>query len=202
MKSSLCHRCCQAAIWLGLSLPTAVVARTPQGKSQECLACHGQPGMKSESGRNIYVDPAKRKASAHGTLECTTCHEGVKDYPHPSPMPRVKCATCHSAPTDDLSRSVHAILGPGACASCHGNAHEVQPAARTAPQGCVTCHADAVRDYRTSVHASVLKSGSNDGATCSSCHGPAHRILPSSDPASKVAKKNLPDTCGACHANP
>ena len=33
---------------------------------------------------------------------------------------------------------------------------------------------------------------------CASCHG-AHDILPSSDPASKVSKENLVETCGECH---
>jgi formate dehydrogenase gamma subunit len=202
MKPGYINRRCLPAVWLVLLLPASVLARPPQGKSAECLVCHGQPELKSESGRSVYVDPAKHKASVHAILECTGCHEGVKDYPHPKPMPRVDCASCHSEPAKDLPDSIHSILGPKACSSCHGNQHQVQPAAGVAPHTCANCHADAVRDYGESVHATALKAGETDAATCNSCHGPAHRIRSSGDPASKVAKKNLPDTCGACHANP
>jgi hypothetical protein len=47
--------------------------------SEQCLSCHGQQGMASESGRSIYVDPAKHQTSVHGTLGCTTCHTSIKD---------------------------------------------------------------------------------------------------------------------------
>ncbi len=195
-------------LWVALclALPLATAAAPPpravQGKSEECLACHGQPEMKSESGRSIYVNPGKHRASVHGSLDCTTCHVGIKDYPHPKPIRKANCARCHVAAASDLPNSIHSVLGPQACSSCHGNTHEVQPVANTEPQRCASCHVGAVRDYLTSIHASLREAGAPDTATCSSCHGPAHRILPSSDPASKVAKRNLADTCGACHANP
>lgn len=31
------------------------------------------------------------------------------------------------------------------------------------------------------------------------CHGHAHDVLPKSDPASQVARKNMDATCGKCH---
>jgi formate dehydrogenase gamma subunit len=158
--------------------------------------------MKSESGRSIYVDAAKHKASVHGALDCSTCHTGIKDYPHPKPMPRVSCASCHAQPPAEVAGSAHHKLGAQACASCHGPAHEIQRAATAAPQACAGCHGPIVRDYQSGVHATVRRAGDPAGATCQSCHGPAHKILRAHDPASPVAKKNLPDTCGSCHANP
>ena len=47
--------------------------------NQECLACHGEKGMRSESGRSLYVNAARHQSSVHGELGCTTCHEGVKE---------------------------------------------------------------------------------------------------------------------------
>src|SRR5690349_5184429 len=87
---------------------------------QDCLACHGEAGMKSDSGRSLHVDAAKFKASMHGALGCTDCHLGVKEYPHPKPMRRPSCATCHEEPAAQVPKSVHSTLGAAACASCHG----------------------------------------------------------------------------------
>jgi formate dehydrogenase gamma subunit len=67
---------------------------------------------------------------------------------------------------------------------------------------CATCHGDEVKAFESSVHAERAKQGSADTPTCKSCHGSVHSILPSTDAASTVSKKNLPNTCGACHANP
>ncbi len=35
---------------------------------------------------------------------------------------------------------------------------------------------------------------------CTNCHG-AHDMRPKSDPESRVARANIPDTCGSCHMN-
>jgi cytochrome b subunit of formate dehydrogenase len=174
----------------------------PSAGDDECLACHGQKEMKSESGRSISVDAANLKASVHDGLGCTTCHAGVKEYPHPKPMPRVSCATCHAEPKAEIAKSAHEVLGPQACGRCHGAAHETQGAAKASPQQCNACHGEIVRDFQSSVHAAARKNGASDSPSCQTCHGPTHRILPSSDPASPVAKKSLADTCAACHANP
>src|SRR5712692_1081578 len=115
---------------LSWTLQSAAARASPRtDQNEQCLACHGQQGMKSESGRSIYVNPAKHAASVHGSLGCTTCHASVKEYPHPQPMPRVKCATCHVEPATQVPQSLHGALGAQACASCHGTAHEAQRAA-------------------------------------------------------------------------
>ncbi len=146
-----------AALGLLLTLPADAGANQKSaGQAEQCLACHGQPGMQSESGRIISINAAKHAASVHASLDCTVCHTGIREFPHPQPMPRVDCASCHG---------------------------------------------DIVREYELGVHAAVRRSGDTEGATCQSCHGPVHEILPASAPQSPVAKKNLPDTCGSCHAN-
>jgi len=172
--------------------------------NETCLACHGTKDIQAMATKkgDFFIDPAKHQGSVHGPLGCTTCHSTISEYPHPRRVPKVECATCHAETPADVAKSAHAALGAQACASCHGNVHTVQAAGAASPQQCATCHADAVRDYRSSVHLEARRHGDVEGATCQSCHGPAHKILPASDPSSMAAKHNLPDTCGACHANP
>jgi formate dehydrogenase gamma subunit len=183
---------------LALSLP---VVGAGADQNAECLACHGEKEMRSESGRSIYVDAARQKASVHGSLTCTTCHTSIKEYPHPKRVAKVACADCHTEPAGAVPKSIHRSLGSQVCASCHGSPHAIEQAATVASQQCAACHGDAVREYRLSAHAQARKNG-GDGPTCASCHGTAHKIMPARDPASPVAKRNLPDTCGSCHADP
>jgi len=169
---------------------------------QECLACHGEAGMKSASGRSLHVDAAKFKNSMHAALGCTDCHIGVKEYPHPDAKRLPKCGTCHEDPVSQLPKSVHSILGTGAaaCASCHGQAHEVQAAEKLLPQQCATCHEDAVHGYQLGVHAVARKDGDGQAPTCTACHGGPHQILAASDPDSPVSHIHIPNTCARCHA--
>jgi cytochrome b subunit of formate dehydrogenase len=189
----------QVGMLLGLMVGLAVSGRPAFASDQDCLACHGDPTMKSESGRSLHVDAAKHKSSVHGDLGCTACHVGVKEYPHPKPMKMPNCATCHDQETAQVPQSVHAILGKEACASCHGKTHEVQHADKIVPQQCATCHDDAVHGYEQGVHAIARKDGEKDAPICLSCHGSPHQILAADDPKSPVHHNNIPNTCGSCH---
>ena len=183
---------------IGFSLAAAKPA--PLFASDDaCLACHSDPGMKSESGRSLHVDPATHKSSVHGGLGCTTCHTGVKEYPHPKPLRMPACASCHDEPAARVPQSVHSILGKEACASCHGAAHEVQKAEKVVPRQCATCHDTAVHGYEQGVHAIARKDGDGQAPTCLSCHGSPHGILTADDPKSPVHHNNIPATCGTCH---
>jgi cytochrome b subunit of formate dehydrogenase len=190
-------------IWLAFFSVLSLGGAVPLTASdQECLACHGEAGMKSESGRSLHVDAAKFKGSMHGALSCTDCHAGVKEYPHPKPMRRPSCASCHEEAASQLLKSVHSVLGAGtaACAGCHGQAHEVQAAAKLVPQQCATCHEDAVHGYQLGVHAVARKEGDKQAPTCTACHGSPHQILPATDPNSPVSHVHIPATCAQCHA--
>jgi hypothetical protein len=91
------------------------------------------------------------------------------------------------------------------------NGSEVLGAPAVSPNRCVECHArlNAPRelagrylDWHFSKHARA-------NVTCEKCHGgdpdakdatAAHKgILASSQPESRLNRKNLPETCGACH---
>jgi len=192
-----------AALALGL-LVCGVKAqtKTPGNADADCLACHGQKDLKSASGHSVFVDEAKHKASAHSVLGCTDCHTDIKGFPHPAKIAEVSCATCHADEAADVPNSVHSLLGADACWSCHGAAHYVQPAAGRMPQLCTQCHSDEVKQYLSSVHGVAAQHANTLSTSCQGCHGPVHKILAATDANSRVAKKNLPDTCGSCHSNP
>ena len=84
---------------------------TPSLKQDEsCLACHGQAGMTSPSGKSISIDPSKHAASVHGALACQDCHATIKDSPHPVKVAKIQCATCHADESAHVPGSIHSAL--------------------------------------------------------------------------------------------
>ncbi len=186
-------------------IPVPVRAQAKAGHPLEqdvsCLSCHGEAGMKSDKGKNLSIDPARHAASVHGILGCTDCHATIKEYPHPAKIPKVQCSTCHADEASHMPNSVHGAVDV-TCLSCHGDPHEVAAAAQIAPAKCAQCHADEVKEFRQSIHGQAAAAGDPDAPNCMSCHGSVHEIQASSEGASRVAKKNLSDTCASCHSNP
>jgi len=109
------------------------------------------------------------------------------------------CVNCHEVDLVAFQASKHADMG---CVGCHSSITRLPHTGKPAPVKCASCHEDQVKAYSKSVHGIAKQNGMADAATCASCHGTPHTILGASNPASKVAKKNLADTCGACHSNP
>ncbi|MGB7435053.1 MAG: cytochrome b/b6 domain-containing protein, partial [Candidatus Acidiferrum sp.] len=173
----------------------------PLKQDEACLACHGTPGMKSDKGEDISINPANHAASAHGILGCQDCHTSIKDFPHPANVPKVQCATCHDQEAKSFTTSVHSALGESACATCHGSVHELTSTATLAPSKCSECHADEVKAFAGSIHGQAAKNGDHDAPNCMSCHGSIHEVKASSEPDSTVARKNLADTCAKCHSD-
>jgi len=151
-------------------------------------------------------------------------------FPHNVSRTVVPCATCHEQQGKDYEASIHAenaaTRGDApTCVDCHGS-HTVlgpdDPESVTYPLNvaglCGRCHGDpeiigryftgegfeqariATEAFPKSVHGIGL---SRDGlvvsATCSDCHR-AHLILPADSPRSSVSRRNIPQTCGSCHA--
>ena len=157
--------------------------------------------MKSGAGKSISIDPAKHAASAHGVLGCKDCHTDIKEFPHPTRIVKVQCATCHADEAKSFPASAHSILGESACASCHGSVHELTTAENLIPGKCAECHAQEVKELKSSIHGQAAKNGDPDAPKCVSCHGPIHAVKASSEADSTVARKNLPDTCAKCHSD-
>jgi DnaJ-class molecular chaperone len=194
-------------VWPVTSAQGQPKAAEPRPSSQDCLACHGDKDLKRAApkpGRrdSLFADEAALKASAHGGLACVACHR-TATVPHDSPLPAVQCAGCHDKPRAALDGAAHGSGRAGApnCTSCHGT-HDVRRAAAMTIETCATCHAREVEVYRSSVHGRSRQRGDLEAATCSSCHGTAHGILPKSDARSSTYHLNLPRTCAQCHADP
>lgn len=193
----------------------------------DCLTCHGDPELRSERGRPLRVDGASYGASIHGLagMSCVDCHADlrkVEDFPHAPKLKPVDCAACHGEASAALRDSVHGRPPAGddpilvRCRDCHGT-HDIRPAddalshtaALNIPDTCLGCHQERVKTgrgegfaagYKNSEHYRALaKSGLTLSATCLTCHG-GHDVLPVEDPRSKVSRRNIIKTCGACHA--
>lgn len=219
-------------IFLFLNLP-ALGAGQKAAKigNDECLACHGPDGglTKNDGGKQISlsVDPAKFKASVHGSMfSCVDCHTNIKSVPHETTPANPKCATCHADEVKQYDSSFHAQAvkkgntNAASCQDCHGSVHELLAASDPAskvhraniPATCGTCHGQKFVmekaglstspfvDYQQSVHGqSVAKDGDNSkAAVCTDCHG-THEILSAGNPKSPIFKFNVPSTCAKCH---
>ncbi len=176
----------------------------------------------------LYIDGKKFAASVHAGFGCTGCHADLegKDFPHDTPAP-VKCGTCHDSEQQQHARSLHGraiargdALAPR-CVNCHGN-HDIVPvrdprsavAPLKIPFVCGQCHREGtavsrnrpipqdniLENYSESIHGeALLKKGLSVAPTCATCHTP-HLILPHTDPASSINRKNIAATCTKCHS--
>ena len=134
------------------------------------------------------------------------------------------CGKCHDNVKNTYQRSVHGkavargIRDAPVCVDCHGE-HTIQAVKEASskvsganiPETCGQCHrseriagryqlsSKVVETYMQSFHGLAQQFGALTVANCASCHG-FHDVLPSSDPLSSVYQKNLPQTCGKCHA--
>jgi len=219
-----------------LAVPAPAPPRVPgQAESQalttdDCLMCHGEADAKAENGRTIAVDASRFGESIHGAMgfDCTTCHTDLEgaELPHPTPLAKVNCATCHEEAVAIFDTSIHATARRNAtssvaatCVDCH-SAHDIRPAsdpesrtyALTLPATCSRCHAnDAIIAeghiaignvgdlFKDSIHGrAISRSGLLVSANCTSCHG-AHDIRKKSDADSRVFRANIPNVCATCH---
>jgi hypothetical protein len=123
------------------------------------------------------------------------------------------CLACHgdsTAKRDDgrnigldpkiFEMSTH---GPMACVDCHttlAKTAEFPHAARLDKVNCASCHDEVGSKYHDSIHARAKeKAGLVVAPACADCHG-KHDIKSHSDPASRVFRPRIPETCGSCHA--
>lgn len=121
------------------------------------------------------------------------------------------CQTCHGEASttrangqpvwvqpERFGQSVHGGL---ACVDCHADlasGAELPHPDRLKPAGCGSCHGEPIAQHAAGVHARTA-----DGrlaARCVDCHGGAHAIKGSTDPASPTHTLNVAHTCAACHA--
>jgi len=173
---------------------------------------------------SLDIKPGVLRVSAHKKVACVGCHAGYNpdDTPHTAAMKPVECGSCHGEIEALHSKSLHgkAIargdpLAPR-CVDCHGT-HDVLPvsdprapvAPLKVPFLCGKCHQEGatvqrqrtihqdhiLENFSESIHGEgLLRKGLVVAPNCASCHT-AHSILPHTDPASSIARRNIAATC-------
>jgi len=172
-----------------------------------CLMCHKYPGLgryevdanKRVVKRVFYVNEDLHKASYHGKLNCSDCHEGVDKIPH-TDAKKVDCGkSCHviepstgkvfshKAIVEDLKKSTHGVEGSRAknkddlpaCRDCHANkpyqlGFQGQTKSMAFLQVCHQCHEEqawAERFFRhVNYRASIRRPSAEVVKLCSKCH--------------------------------
>jgi cytochrome b subunit of formate dehydrogenase len=130
----------------------------------------------------------------------------------PPAVPNSECMDCHEAefkaPKKGLppvwigvrpelfAKSVHGGLN---CVDCHDSIKDATHDDKLPPAQCASCHEGATKQFATSIHGVKRDGGLPVAATCTSCHGPTHDLLPVKHIDSPVAKFNLLATCAQCH---
>lgn len=109
------------------------------------------------------------------------------------------CGDCHGAAAEFAPDNVHSDLD---CTDCHAGADRVPHPPGMARPDCASCHEEEFSALAGSAHGRAGEAAALGAEDCRSCHGPAHALLPGTDPASPVHSTRLADTCGGCHANP
>ncbi len=178
---------------------------------------------------SLYVKPEILKSSVHAKIACVECHVGFdpESDPHKPEITPVQCGACHSEIQALHAKSLHgqAIargdpLAPR-CKDCHGT-HDILPvkdsrssvAPLKVPFLCGKCHQEGapvqrlrtihqdhiLENFSESIHGEgLLRKGLIVAPNCATCHT-AHSILPHTDPASSIARRNIAATCTKCHA--
>jgi hypothetical protein len=186
-------------------------------------------GTRAGKSFSAFIDEKKYGTSVHGSLTCVTCHADLegKELPHAEDLAEVKCGACHASEQELHAKSLHgkAIargdkLAPR-CSDCHGKHDILSSKDRLAPTSvlkvpflCGKCHTEGspvtsqrtihqdhiLANFSESIHGQALfQKGLIVAPNCTSCHTP-HSILPHTDPASSIARRNIAATCSKCHA--
>jgi len=164
-----------------------------------CVLCHSNPDV--QEGATLFsTDPTGVGSPAHMNLKevpgdlhfryglsCAGCHggdpAGFMDHDFPEEWPE----------DADIRKKDRSWI-PQFCGRCHSNAafmRRFNPALPT----------DQLAKYGASQHGGfLLDKKDSRAAQCVSCHG-VHGIQGPNSPRSKIYPKNIPETCGVCHAN-
>ncbi|HSD64830.1 MAG TPA: cytochrome b/b6 domain-containing protein [Ignavibacteriaceae bacterium] len=164
---------------------------------------------------SLYVNQDIFQHSAHGKLNCISCHIGFnpEDVPHKEKIEPINCLTCH---TD--AKAIHAfhpqmltkangVSGTQdvSCKNCHGT-HDVSPIKN--PDGkwgkknlitsCGSCHKEAKEKFVLSEHGKAFAEGVEGAPNCISCHQ-SSIVSVNKGKNSLQIKLNQQKLCLSCH---
>ena len=172
------------------------------GQTNECLVCHSDNDLAyTRNGQKVslFVNTKGYESSAHGSLECTYCHENFdpEDLPHKEgkDIYKVSCGKCHddvyAAFQDDIHhRMIKNDKDQPTCLTCH-DYHYVKPVSQVK---------DKVKEYCSDCHDNVSlvgnfhKVSTAEKNECSDCHD-TQDIRPQ---LAKSVHSNL--VCNDCHS--
>jgi hypothetical protein len=172
------------------------MARSGLAVAPSCTSCHGTHSLRPAD------DPGSPVHRRQVADTCGRCHQGIqaeyRESVHAAAVARglpdaPTCTSCHGEHTIAASAEAASSVAPKNIAKTCGGCHASERIVRTYD---LATRRD--RTYADSFHGIAVKYGNREAANCASCHG-FHDVRPSSDPASRVAKANLPATCGKCH---
>lgn len=190
-----CHADARQAFETGIH---ARAAKTGNGKTPTCTACHRDPHAIKPSS-----DPLSPTAHANIPQTCGKCH---------SDRFVVESGGISTRPFFSYQESVHGrAIAAGrekaaVCTDCH-RAHDILTAADSkspifkfnVPQTCGQCHQDVSHQFVASIHGQAIQRGNSQAPVCTDCHG-IHLIKAHIDPTSSVASQALArTTCAKCH---
>lgn len=182
----------------------------------------GQARVAVEQYYETVHGAAMTRAGLVVSATCNDCHgahlilpaDSARSRLHPTNVDAT-CGACHTGVLEDFSASAHGVaLGTGertpegdpapSCTQCH-KAHRIvrtdEPAwVLGVVEECGECHRHVYETYFETYHGKVTRLGSGLAARCADCHT-AHRMLPTSNPASTIYPLNLVETCAQCHPN-
>lgn len=142
--------------------------------SDFCLSCHQEEGMKRTiDGEPLFltVNPTQFELSVHA-------EEGLA------------CVDCHT----EISDYPHPDF----------EAETVREYKVNYTATCKECHEDQYTAAHDSVHQTAMDEGNENAPLCSDCHNPhtQGRIIgENSGELTIAARKEVPDTCAACHTD-
>jgi cytochrome b subunit of formate dehydrogenase len=152
------------------------------------------------------------------TATCTSCHTAHRPLPPEDSLSTVypanvatTCGACHNGIEQQFEQSIHAtanIEGKDkehlpTCTNCH-TSHTIKRTDRgdfrlMMMDQCGRCHETEAETFFDTFHGKVSRLGDAGAAKCSDCHG-THNILPPTETASTLSRRNIVSTCSKCHA--
>lgn len=208
------------------SLDPEKIPHSRKPRAVDCAACHDTAATHvfhagiEEPGKELVIACSE----CHGTHAIVPLD--APDAPLSGARVAETCARCHEEVVKQYRRSEHGkaattgASGAPTCLACHrlaiaalGGHKDADPAALkiTQEKMCLECHLDNpdvrarmgpdagfIAAYERSVHGAALMGGNANAATCIDCHG-SHEMLHGMDPAARVSKAHITETCAACH---
>ncbi len=184
---------------------------------EDCLICHSDNELTMEKkGKEIslFVDENILNNSAHGKLECVTCHKGFnpEELPHKENITPINCIDCHKDAGVKHPFHPQLLRAKGTetsqdlnCKNCHGT-HNVIPrdsknfpfASSKQTESCGKCHNDVKENFLHSAHFNALQNNIKGAPNCITCHKSSitNKTVKRDTLQVKIAQEKL---CLSCH---